>query len=83
MSPSLKNNASVDSKLLSTFETTVSKIVTGEGDWLMMEKCGVSLFVPDGVVEKGEELFTVEVTDEEWNRPFLQEGKMIRDFVAV
>ncbi|XP_073951033.1 netrin receptor UNC5B-like [Choristoneura fumiferana] len=75
MSPSLKNNASVDSKLLSSFETAVSKIVTGEGDWLMMEKCGVSLFVPDGVVEKGEELFTVEVTDEEWNRPVLQEGE--------
>ncbi|XP_063532662.1 netrin receptor UNC5C-like [Cydia strobilella] len=76
ISPSLKNNGSLDSRMnTSHFETTTSKIVTGDGDWLLMDKCGVSLFVPDGVVEKGEELFTVEVTDEEWNRPLLQEGE--------
>ncbi|XP_041976424.1 netrin receptor UNC5C-like [Aricia agestis] len=73
MSPSLKNNASVDSKL-SYLEAATSKIVGGDGDWLKLEKCGVSLFVPDGVVEK-EELFSIEVTDEEWNKPILQEGE--------
>lgn len=77
MSPSLKNNASVDSKFLgvSYLETATSKIITSDGDWLNLDKCGVSLFVPDGVVDKGEELFSLEVTDEEWNRPMLQEGK--------
>ncbi|XP_038210385.1 netrin receptor UNC5C-like isoform X1 [Zerene cesonia] len=74
MSPSLKNNASVNSKFHQYLETTVSKIVTGDGDWLNLNKCGVSLFVPDGVVEK-EELFSIEVTDEDWNRPLLQEGE--------
>lgn len=75
MSLSLKNNASLDSKLIETLETATSKIVTGDGDWLYLDKCSVGLFVPDGVVEKGEELFSVEITDEEWNRPILQDGE--------
>ncbi|CAH0727953.1 unnamed protein product, partial [Brenthis ino] len=77
MSPSLKNNASVDSKFLNSqyLETATSKIVNSDGDWLNLDKCGVRLFVPDGVVEKGEELFSIEVTDEEWNKPNLQEGE--------
>ncbi|XP_022113269.2 netrin receptor UNC5C-like [Pieris rapae] len=75
MSPSLKNHASVDSKVNQFLETTTSKIVLGDGDWLNLNKCGVSLFIPDGVVEKGEELFSLDVTDEEWNRPILQEGE--------
>lgn len=77
MSPSLKNNASVDSKYLGInyLETATSKMIASDGDWLNLEKCGVSLFVPDGVVDKGEELFSLEVTVEEWNRPILQEGK--------
>ncbi|KPJ11666.1 Netrin receptor UNC5B [Papilio machaon] len=78
MSPSLKNNASVDSKYLSInyLETATSKMITSDGDWLNLEKCGVSLFVPDGIVDKGEELFSLEVIDEEWNRPLLQEGEI-------
>ncbi|CAK1603903.1 unnamed protein product [Parnassius mnemosyne] len=77
ISPSLKNNASVDSKFLGInyLETATSKMVTSDGDWLSLDKCGVSLFVPDGVVDKSEELFSLEVTDEEWNRPLLQEGE--------
>ncbi|XP_072940572.1 netrin receptor UNC5C-like [Epargyreus clarus] len=77
MSPSLKNNASVDLKFLNSqyLETATSKIVGSDGDWLNLEKCGVRLYVPEGVVDKGEELFSVEVTDEEWNRPLLQEGE--------
>nr|XP_034824240.1 LOW QUALITY PROTEIN: netrin receptor UNC5B-like [Maniola hyperantus] len=77
MSPSLKNNASVDSKFLNSqyLETATSKIVNSDGDWLNLDKCGVRLFVPDGVVEKNEELFSVEITDEEWNKPNLQEGE--------
>ncbi|XP_045446601.1 netrin receptor UNC5C-like [Melitaea cinxia] len=77
MSPSLKNNASVDSKFLNSqyLETATSKIVNCDGDWLNLDKCGVRLFIPDGVVEKGEELFSIEVTDEEWNKPNLQEGE--------
>lgn len=79
MSPSLKNNASVDSKFLNSqyLETATSKIVNCDGDWINLDKCGVRLFVPDGVVEKGEELFSIEVTDEEWNRPNLQEGELL------
>lgn len=53
----------------------ISKIVSIDGNWLKLNKCGVSLYIPDGVVDKGEELFTLEVMDEEWNRPKLQEGK--------
>ncbi|XP_050671976.1 netrin receptor UNC5C-like isoform X2 [Leptidea sinapis] len=76
ISPSLKNNASLEIKFPSTYlETTTSKIVSADGNWLTLSKCGVSLFIPDGVVDKGEELFTVEVTDEEWSRPILQEGE--------
>ncbi|OWR47055.1 unc-5 [Danaus plexippus plexippus] len=77
MSPSLKNNASVNSKFLNCqyLETATSKIVNGDGDWLNLDKCGVRLYIPDGVVEKGEELFSIEVTDEEWNKPLLQEGE--------
>lgn len=78
MSPSLKNNASVNSKFLNCqyLETATSKIVNGDGDWLNLDKCGVRLYIPDGVVEKGEELFSIEVTDEEWNKPLLQEGQL-------
>ncbi|KAG7299651.1 hypothetical protein JYU34_016640 [Plutella xylostella] len=77
MSPSLKNNVSVNSKTLAlnSIETSISKIVTSEGNWLNLQKCGVSLFVPEGTIDKGEELFSIEVTDEEWNRPILQEGE--------
>lgn len=76
MTPSLINNASVDSKFFAKqLEAATSKIVTPDGDWLNLNKCGVSLFVPDGVVEKGEELFSIEVADDDWNRPLLQEGK--------
>ncbi|KAI5645227.1 ZU5 domain-containing protein [Phthorimaea operculella] len=75
MSPSLKNNASVDSKQQPQLETATSRIVGSDGDWLRLDKCGVNLFVPDGVIDKGEELFSVEVTDEEWNRPVLSEGE--------
>lgn len=77
MSPSLKNNVSVNSKTLAlnSIETSISKIVTSEGNWLNLQKCGVSLFVPEGTIDKGEELFSIEVADEEWNRPILQEGK--------
>ncbi|KAG6465860.1 hypothetical protein O3G_MSEX015446 [Manduca sexta] len=76
MSPSLKNNASTDSKYLSShFETTKSKMVTSDGEWFSLDKCGVSLYVPDGVVDKGDELFSLEVVDEEWHRPMLQEGE--------
>ncbi|KAJ0180082.1 hypothetical protein K1T71_004673 [Dendrolimus kikuchii] len=75
MSPSLKNNASVDSKyLIQHLETAKSKIVNADGGWLTLDKCGVSLFVPDGIVDK-EELFSIEVADEDWNRPVLQEGE--------
>lgn len=79
MSPSLKNNVSIDSKLLRAsddpLETTVSKIISSEGGFLNLDKCGVSLFVPEGAIDKDErELFSIEVTDEEWNRPILQEG---------
>lgn len=76
MSPSLKNNASVDSKFMNShyLEAATSKIINTDGDWLNLDKCGVRLFIPDGVVEKGEELFSIEVTDEEWNKPNLQEG---------
>lgn len=48
-----------------------------------MDKCGARLFVPDGVVEKGEELFSIEVTDEEWNKPNLQEGKIKLVFIKA
>ncbi|XP_035428881.2 netrin receptor UNC5B isoform X3 [Spodoptera frugiperda] len=76
MTPSLVNNASVDSKFFAKqLEAATSKIVTPDGDWLNLNKCGVSLFVPDGVVEKGEELFSIEVADDDWNRPLLQEGE--------
>ncbi|XP_060801170.1 netrin receptor UNC5B-like [Amyelois transitella] len=76
MSGSLRNNASVDSKLLNPqhLETATSRIVSGDGGWLNLDKCGASLFVPDGLVDK-EELFSIEVTDEEWNRPVLREGE--------
>ncbi|KAH9629186.1 hypothetical protein HF086_009576 [Spodoptera exigua] len=76
ISQSLVNNASVDSKFFAKqLEVATSKIVTPDGDWLNLNKCGVSLFVPDGVVEKGEELFSIEVADDDWNRPLLQEGE--------
>lgn len=75
MSPSLKNNASIESKSTLYLENATSKIVSSDGDWLRLDKCGASLFVPDGVIEKGEELFSIEVTDEDWSRPSLQEGK--------
>lgn len=76
MSPSLKNNASVDSKLFTKhLDIATSKIVSSDGAWLVLNKCGISLFVPDGVVDKGEELFTIEVADDDWNRPLLQEGE--------
>ncbi|XP_047020770.1 netrin receptor UNC5B-like [Helicoverpa zea] len=76
MSPSLKNNASLDSKYFTKhIDVATSKIVTADGDWLNLNKCGVSLFVPDGVVDKGEELFSIEVADDDWNRPLLQEGE--------
>lgn len=52
-------------------------MVSSDGDWLNLDKTGVSLFVPDGVVDKGEELFSVEVSDEEWNRPMLQDGEFL------
>lgn len=48
-----------------------------EGNWLNLDKCGVNIFIPDGTIDKGEELFSLEVTDEEWNRPILQEGKCL------
>lgn len=77
MSPSLKNNASVDSKFFAKhIDVATSKIVAADGDWLTLNKCGVSLFIPDGVVDKGEELFSIEVADDDWNRPLLQEGKL-------
>ncbi|CAB3244264.1 unnamed protein product [Arctia plantaginis] len=76
MSPSLKNNASIDSKFFTKhLDVASSKIVSSDGDWLNLNKCGVSLFIPDGVVDKGEELFTIEVADDDWNRPLLQEGE--------
>lgn len=75
MSPSLKNNASIDSKIFTKhLDIASSKIVSSDGDWLNLNKCGVSLFIPDGVIDKGEELFTIEVADDDWNRPLLQEG---------
>lgn len=68
----------MDSKYMNShhFETATSKIVTCDGDWLRLDKCGVSLFIPDGLVDKGEELFSIEASDEEWNMPLLQEGKI-------
>ncbi|XP_059048298.1 netrin receptor UNC5C-like [Achroia grisella] len=77
MNQSLRNNASVDSKFINPkhLETATSRIISNEGGLLNLDKCGVNLFVPDGVVEKGEELFSVEVTDEDWNRPMLQEDE--------
>ncbi|KAL0892437.1 hypothetical protein ABMA27_015550 [Loxostege sticticalis] len=75
MSPSLRNNVSVDSKQHNhNLETAASKIMTSDGGWLGLGKCGVSLFVPDGVLD-GEELFSIEVSDEDWNRPTLQPGE--------
>lgn len=76
MSPSLKNHTSLESKLHPNLETAISKIVTSDGDWLNLDKCGVSLFVPDGVLDKGEEVFSVEIMDEEWNKPLLLEGNL-------
>lgn len=76
MSPSLKNHTSLESKLNPNLETAISKIVTSDGDWLNLDKCGVSLFVPEGVLDKGEEVFSVEIMDEEWNKPLLLEGKV-------
>ncbi|XP_028026409.1 netrin receptor UNC5C [Bombyx mandarina] len=76
ISPSLKNNASLNSNYATNLDTSKSKMVSSDGDWLNLDKTGVSLFVPDGVVDKGEELFSVEVSDEEWNRPMLQDGEI-------
>lgn len=67
----------MESKLSPNLETAISKIVTSDGDWLNLNKCGVSLFVPEGVLDKGEEVFSVEVMDEEWNRPLLSDGKIM------
>lgn len=82
ISPSLKNNVSIESKFLvntnNALETNISKVISSEGGWLCLDKCGVSLFVPDGAIDDDErELFSIEVTDEEWNRPILQEGEYI------
>ncbi|CAH0407582.1 unnamed protein product [Chilo suppressalis] len=76
MTPSLRNNTSIDSKYLDNqyVETAISKIVTSEGGWLSLNKCGIRLFVPDGVVDS-EELFSIEIADEDWNRPKLQEDE--------
>lgn len=87
MSPSLKNNISIESKLQKTNDcltTAVSKIMSSDGGWLNLHKCGVQVFVPDGAIDNGErELFSVEVTNEEWCTPILQEGDIIFSYKFI
>lgn len=68
---------SVDSKFVpANLETSVSRMVTSEGGWLTLDRCGAAMFVPDGAVEK-EDYFSLEITDDEWYRPTLREGEFV------